>query len=264
MSRAFEAGETVYLCNGAEAVYVAAADDSGHIVRPVYESEDWKAFGKPAVLFDVFAAPPVERFAAQIVEARAELERVRAETAAAREELVKTQDAKDEQEKALRRLRALPGVPAILLDAAEGRFTHAVLRDGRIVRLDGDQNHVEIKVLWRAGHTWEPTIWFADEEGALPARSEEEARALRDGMMLRRVRECQWGNLTKHVREAESVGVTVPPEALRAGWESVVKARKKELAENTAKVTVLTGIIADAESELAKVLPGDEPAGETP
>ena len=87
-SRAFEAGATVFLRDGAEAVYVAATDDGGHIVRKVYDSdEEGPVPGKPTLTRDVFATPPVERFAAEIMAARADLGRVQKQAAEVRAEI---------------------------------------------------------------------------------------------------------------------------------------------------------------------------------
>ena len=76
-TNAFANGDTVFSIHGEEAVWLAQAAQ-GHVVQPVYESEDGEPYyGQPVTWVDVFAKPPVAKLEAQVAELSKKLDDLR-------------------------------------------------------------------------------------------------------------------------------------------------------------------------------------------
>jgi hypothetical protein len=127
----FEPDQIVYLPDGREAIYVLNYFDT-HLVRVVYRYEG--GYDEPPYSYPedkithaarVFAEPPVEVYDKEILRLKGEVERLREEAVAARNEIADAAKNKTAMEKAAK-------YPCIqqALDFIEGRITHVVRHDG--------------------------------------------------------------------------------------------------------------------------------------
>lgn len=120
----FNQGDTVYTVDGNECEYVAAGH-CGHIVLPLYDGgpEDGPYYGEPMTFAEVFAEPPQPRLAAEIAEARAELERLQQQVAEREGQLHELQRGDRERLARLKEHRQLARID----DWMAGKITHFVV-----------------------------------------------------------------------------------------------------------------------------------------
>ncbi len=119
----FENGQTVFLSDGQEVEYIAGSAGE-HVVRSVFGGEDNEpSYGRPFIVYEVFAEAPVAKYDEQVVKARAELAELEAAVMAARDEKRQMEAEAKARAAAFSRHRALDR----LEDFIEGRITHVVV-----------------------------------------------------------------------------------------------------------------------------------------
>lgn len=124
----FTQGQTVYLTDGREAVYVLKNGDQ-HLVRVMLETEG--SYDEPSYTYPsdqitpvqkVYAAPPVEVWGKQVLAKREQISELDRELTAKRQELRDAERAKTDMEKAASKYPCIQQA----LDFIEGRITHVV------------------------------------------------------------------------------------------------------------------------------------------
>lgn len=144
----FTRGDTVYTVDGNECEYVAAGH-SGHIVLPLYGGgpEDGPYYGVPMTFAEVFAEPPKPRLAAEIAEARTELERLQQQVAEREAQLRELQRGDRERLARLKEHRQLARID----DWMAGKITHFVVWEhyGRRVKVKTWDEAMNTGERWR-------------------------------------------------------------------------------------------------------------------
>lgn len=123
-ARTFKSGDAVFNLHGQEGRYIASTA-GGHVVEPVYESDDEQVYGDVETWRDVFAAPPTAKLHAEVAEIEATLIAAQRTLAATRAE----QRAADMEAAAARkRIADHPDLRDLDL-WLQGKVTHIVSLD---------------------------------------------------------------------------------------------------------------------------------------
>lgn len=149
MSR-FTAGQTVYLTDGRETVYVLKNGDQ-HLVRVMLEVEG--SYDEPPCSYPsdnitsvqkVYAVPPVEVWDKQVLAKREQISELDRELTAKRQELWDAERNKTAMEKAAAKYPCIQQA----LDFIEGRITHVVVHSYRGAEIKTLQEAFEEVDLW--------------------------------------------------------------------------------------------------------------------
>lgn len=125
----FHCGDTVYLDDGREAVYVVAVPNGGHVAQPTSDFGDDEpgTLDEPVYVPRVHAQPKMARLHAEVREVEAKLSKLREETSAAHSERYRMErESKAIIERLSKRHAALTHIEAAL----DGKLTHAAVWSG--------------------------------------------------------------------------------------------------------------------------------------
>lgn len=191
-------GDRVYIRGGVEAEYVATVDPGYRggrfIVRPIEvggsPDDPWEEPGDPVEVSRVSIGPPKQKVDQEIVDANAELRRLKGRLKEAKDNLDKlTKDQLDRLEK----LKAIAPALHRIEDVLAGRITHVVVSDWQAARIlpfaefiatDDRFDKGGIRLLSLYGDSNGDPLWkvnqYSDGSGSwrwcIPCTSEEEAR----------------------------------------------------------------------------------------
>jgi hypothetical protein len=247
----FNQGDTVYTVDGDECEYVAAAH-VGHIVLPLYGGgpEDGPYYGDPMTVAEVLADPPKPRLAAEIAEARAQLERLLEQVTEREGQLRELQRGDRERLARLKEHRQLARID----DWMAGKITHFVVwrHYGRRVEVktwdeameagERRRDHIPLLVLngtleWVDNYARMGIDWCITTQGGsntvrvIPCCSAEEARERAveaiEKITADRMRERRNSRASGYDHELEdcvesmrSVDMPIPPDVAAAYAES--------------------------------------------
>lgn len=272
----FEIGRTYFTAEGHKVELLANTTDGRMVVCALVEHDDYEGSytGRGDVFFvdKLYAKAPRELVDAELVELRAEADKLREVNHKA---VRRALDAEREVTERLAKLKKYKGLE-LLDDFIAGKITHFLVtndwsdpkietfeewfhdRDDRkrsrglkLLALFGDSKG---ELTWRVDRYGDGSAGFAD--AVYPCLSEEMARErmlqwVRDTIVARRayLKESDRGHQIAHiVKLADSHGIEVPPEYR-------VRAQHHEAEETAKKRAELTKRAAEIATELAKLPP---------
>lgn len=259
MSKQLKDGDIVYSQHGQEAVYVAPAQSSGHIVEPVLETEYGEpAYSDPEVWQQVFLKPPKPKFDAETARLDAMIDEKRKVLRGIESE---AREAEQNRIAAIQRLRQHPDLTGLDL-WLQGKITHIVsleyysVRIGTVeetLREDGRDKELRLLSLRadpKASRFWVGYSAYSDGSGSqtrcLLATSLKHAQQLAAEHVENEIKKSPSNDHSSLVMSAHKQGVAVPADRLEAASQKASKAHtekveraRQELARKQEELRIL-------------------------
>lgn len=261
MSKKFKDGDIVYSMHGQEAVYVAPAQSSGHIVEPVLETEYGEpAYSDPEVWHQVFVAPPKPKMDAETARLDAMINEKRKTLHGIESEI---RVAEQNRTAAIQRLRQHPDLTGLDL-WLQGKVTHIVSLEYYSVRigtveetlrrddLDKELRLLSLRVDPKASRFWVGYSAYSDGSGSqtrcLLATSQEHAQQLAAEHVENEIKKAPNNDHSSLIMSAHKQGVLVPADRLEIANQKASKGRaerveraRQELARKQEELRILEG-----------------------